>query len=131
MTADGDAQADRGAIGTAEDEPIVVDAILVEADPAACSLCAGPAIVCGRAGRCPGGCLDVVERRWVTAVRLVHAGLCLTPTAAALWGGALLRLARLLTCGGGAAPALLPELVDPLGGLSARLDRPRGGLSRA
>src|SRR3954469_9045339 len=82
----------------------VVGAVVVEddahdADPAACTLCGGPVRICGGARRCMGGPLHPLERCWVTAIRLVYAGLSLTPTAAALWGGALLRLAGLLTRG--------------------------------
>jgi hypothetical protein len=80
----------------------VVEALVVEEDdpdPAACPLCRGPVRICGGTRRCKGGHLGPVEQRWVAAIRLVYAGLCLTPTAAALWGGALLRLAGLLTRG--------------------------------
>ena len=71
----------------------VVEAVVVadddDDDPAACTLCGGPVRICGGTRRCMGGHLRPLERRWVTAIRLVYAGLCLTPTAAALWGGAL------------------------------------------
>ena len=59
-----------------------VEAVVVEDDdtnPAACTLCGGPVRICGGTRRCMGGHLGPVERRWVTAIRLVYAGLCLTP----------------------------------------------------
>ena len=54
----------------------VVDAVVVDdeaddADPAACTLCGGPVRICGGTRRCMGGHLDPLERRWVTAIRLV------------------------------------------------------------
>jgi hypothetical protein len=81
--------------------------LIDDADPAACPLCGGPVRICGGTRRCMGGHLDPLERRWVTAIRLVYAGLCLTPTAAALWGGALLRLAGLLTRSTSVSPAFI------------------------
>jgi hypothetical protein len=100
----------------------VVDAVVfdADADPAACPLCGGPVRICGGTRRCMGGHLDPLERRWVTAIRLVYAGLCLTPTAAALWGGALLRLADLLTRGTSVSPAFVDvaaEYANPGGAL--------------
>ena len=100
----------------------LVDAIVMDddPDPAACTLCGGPVRICGGARRCRGGHLDPIERRWVTAIRLVYAGLCLTPTPAALWGGALLRLAGLLTQGTSVSPAFVhtaAEYADPNGSL--------------
>lgn len=85
--------------GTPSDALAVIDAVVIDddADPAACLLCGGPVRICGGSRRCLGAHLDPLERRWIIAIRLVYAGLCLTPTAAALWGGALLRLAGLLT----------------------------------
>src|SRR5262249_53276405 len=102
-------------------EPLtVVGAVMVDdaddADPAACPLCDGPVRICGGARRCMGAHLSPLERRWVTAIRLVYAGLCLTPTAAALWGGALLRLAGLLTRDMLVSPAfasIAAEYTDP------------------
>lgn len=101
----------------------VVDAVVMaddDADPAACTLCGGPVRICGGTRRCMGGHLHPFERRWVTAIRLVYAGLCLTPTAAALWGGALLRLAGLLTRGTSASPTFAhtaAEYANPGGAL--------------
>ena len=83
-----------------------------DVDPAACTLCGGPVRICGGTRRCMGGHLDPLERRWITAIRLVYAGLCLTPTAAALWGGALLRLACLLTRGTSVSPAFVDIAAD-------------------
>src|SRR5262249_12126137 len=91
-----------------------------DADPAVCTLCGGPVRICGGARRCLGRHLGAPERTWVNAVRLVYAGLCLTPTAAALWGGALLRLAGLLTRGMAVSPAfasIAAEHTDPGGAL--------------
>lgn len=102
----------------------VVEAVVVDeeadGDPAACTLCGGPVRICGGTRRCMGGHLRPVERRWVTAIRLVYVGLCLTPTAAALWGGALLRLAGLLTRGTSVSPAFVhtaAEYANPGGAL--------------
>ena len=103
----------------------LVDAVVMvddDADPAACTLCDGPVRICGGTRRCLGGHLDPIERRWVTAIRLVYAGLCLTPTAAALWGGALLRLAGLLTRGTSVSPAFVhtaAEHANPGGALAS------------
>ncbi|MFS8071314.1 MAG: hypothetical protein ACMG6S_33510, partial [Byssovorax sp.] len=91
-----------------------------DADPAVCPLCDGPVRICGGPRRCQGGHLRPLERRWVIAIRLVYAGLCLTPTVAALWGGALLRLASLLTRGLAVSPAfahLAAEHANPCGAL--------------
>jgi hypothetical protein len=99
----------------------IVDAVVIDdADPAACPLCGGPVRICGGTRRCMGGHLNPLERRWVMAIRLVYAGLCLTPTAAALWGGALLRLAGLLTRGTSVSPAFVDiaaEYANPGGAL--------------
>src|SRR5512132_2334897 len=102
----------------------VVEAVVVadddDDDPAACTLCGGPVRICGGTRRCMGGHLRPLERRWVTAIRLVYAGLCLTPTVAALWGGALLRLAGLLTRGLPVSPAFVhtaAEYATPGGAL--------------
>jgi hypothetical protein len=102
----------------------VVDTVVIDddADPATCPLCGGPVRICGGTRRCMGGHLDPLERRWITAIRLVYAGLCLTPTAAALWGGALLRLAGRLTRGKSVSPAFIDvaaEYANPGGPLSA------------
>jgi hypothetical protein len=100
----------------------VIDAVVIDdADPATCPLCGGPVRICGGVRRCMGQHLDPLERRWVTAIRLVYAGLCLTPSAAALWGGALLRLAGLLTRGTSVSPAfidLAAEYANPGGALA-------------
>jgi hypothetical protein len=101
-------------------EAVVLDAEDDDADPAVCTLCGGPVRICGGTRRCLGGHLRPLERRWVTAIRLVYAGLCLTPTAAALWGGTLLRLAGLLTRGLAVSPAfvhLAAEYANPGGAL--------------
>ena len=100
----------------------VVDAVVIDdADPATCPLCGGPVRICGGTRRCMGGHLDPLDRSWVTAIRLVYAGLCLTPTAAALWGGALLRLAGLFTRSTSVSPAFIDsaaEYANPGGALS-------------
>jgi hypothetical protein len=103
--------------------PAVVDTVVIDddTDPAACPLCEGPVRICGGARRCMGQHLDPLERRWITATRLVYAGLCLTPTAAALWGGALLRLAGLLTRGTSVSSAFIDiaaEYANPGGALT-------------
>ena len=101
-------------------EAVVLDAEDDDADPASCTICGGPVRICGGTRRCLGGHLRPLERRWVTAIRLVYAGLCLTPTVAALWGGTLLRLAELLTRGLSVSPAFVPtaaEHTDPGGAL--------------
>src|SRR5262249_42264559 len=70
--------------------------------PSACTLCGGPARLCGGVRRCtylPG---SPRELRWLTAIRAVYVGLVLTRTPAALWGGALLRFGRRLTTSDGA-----------------------------
>lgn len=101
-------------------EAVVLDAEDDAADPAVCTLCGGPVRICGGTQRCRGGHLRPIERRWVTAIRLVYAGLCLTPTVAALWGGTLLRLAGLLTRGLAVSPAfaqIAAEHANPGGAL--------------
>ena len=54
----------------------VVEAVVLDAeddaDPAACTLCGGPVRICGGTQRCQGGHLRPLERRWVTAIRLVY-----------------------------------------------------------
>jgi hypothetical protein len=65
-----------------------------DVDPAVCPACAGPVRICGGTQRCTTGALDPSEQRWVTAIRLVYVGVCLTSTPASLWGGAMLRLAK-------------------------------------
>jgi hypothetical protein len=103
----------------------VVEAVVEEeeaddTDPVACTLCGGPVRICSGTRRCMGGHLRPFEQRWVTAIRLVYAGLCLTPTPAALWGGALLRLAGLLTRGTSVSPAFVrtaAEHTNPGGAL--------------
>ena len=102
----------------------IVEAVVLDTedddDPAVCTLCGGPVRICGGTRRCLGGHLRPLEQRWITAIRLVYAGLCLTPTAAALWGGTLLRLAGLLTRGLAVSPAFAPlaaEHANPGGAL--------------
>jgi hypothetical protein len=67
-----------------------------------------------------GGPSSVVEQRWLAAIRAVYAGLLLTRTPAALWGGALLRLAHHLARG---------PSPSSLFGLAARYADPRCALS--
>jgi hypothetical protein len=68
-----------------------------------CAYCGGPKVICGGTVRCAGVDATARERRWATAVRALYGGLVLTPTPAALWGGALVRLAQRL--GRGTPPA--------------------------
>jgi hypothetical protein len=81
-------------------EALVVRAVATDdergqgVDVVVCSLCGGPARLCGGVCRCIGGPTSTVERRWLIAIRAIYAGLLLTPTPAALWGGALLRFAH-------------------------------------
>jgi hypothetical protein len=101
-------------------EAVVRDAEEDDVDPAVCTLCGGPVRICGGTRRCLGGHLHPLERPWITAIRLVYAGLCLTPTAAALWGGTLLRLAGLLTRGLAVSPSFVhtaAEHTNPGGAL--------------
>jgi hypothetical protein len=85
---------------------------------AVCTLCGGPARLCGGVRRCLGGADSTRELLWLIAIRALYAGLMLTRTLAALWGGALLRLARqLASLAGEAPPRTIPRLaadrVDP------------------
>lgn len=92
-------------------EALVVAAV-VDDEPreaAACTLCGGPARLCGGARRCTGFVGSPLELRWLTAIRAVYAGLVLTRTLGALWGGALLRLGRLLAAGE-AAPQTIADV---------------------
>jgi hypothetical protein len=79
------------------------------ADTVVCGLCGGPARLCGGVGYCIGGPTADAERRWLVAIRAAYAGLLLTRSPAALWGGALLRFARQLARG--RIPATLARLV--------------------
>jgi hypothetical protein len=78
-----------------------------------CGYCGGPKVLCGGTARCTRASATGHERRWTTAVRALYGGLMLTPTPAALWGGALVRLAQRLATG--APPATLDALAvaDP------------------
>ena len=89
------------------------DAVIVSAvvddnahEAAVCTLCGGPNRLCGGVRRCTGFAGSPLELRWLTAIRAVYAGLALTRTLAALWGGALLRFGRLLAAGGAAPPRI-------------------------
>jgi hypothetical protein len=91
----------------------VVDNDAGEVTPGDCTLCGGPTQLCGGIQHCTGGPLSALELRWLTAVRAVYAGLVLTRTVAALWGGALLRFARQLAVSAlasGRPPASLARL---------------------
>lgn len=107
--------------------PLVV-ATVVERDAGeatrrdVCTICGGPARLCGGNRCCTGGPTSALGRRWLTAIRAVYAGLVLTRTPAALWGGALLRFARQLAIGAlasGSPPPSIARLAakhaDPCG----------------
>jgi hypothetical protein len=83
------------------EEVQVVSAVVVVDAPeaAACTLCGGPARLCGGARRCTGFVGSPLGLRWLTALRAVYAGLVLTRTVAAQWGGTLLRFGRRLAAG--------------------------------
>ena len=84
------------------DEPVVTvifEDDTSDADAVVCTLCDGPALLCGGTRRCTGGPSSTLELSWLVAVRAVYAGLVLTRTVAALWGGTLLRFARQLASG--------------------------------
>lgn len=86
-----------------------------EASPGNCTVCSGPARLCGGAQHCTGGPRSVLELQWLTAIRAVYAGLVLTRTLAALWGGALLRFAHRLALGAlasGSPPASIARLAE-------------------
>ena len=86
---------------------LVVSAVVDDArESARCTLCGGPAQLCGGAHRCTGFDGSPRELRWLIAIRAVHGGLVLTRSPAALWGGALLRFSRLLVAGEGAPPTI-------------------------
>jgi hypothetical protein len=95
-------------------EPVVSDApkqAASNADPVVCTLCRGPVLLCGGAQHCTGGPRSTLDLAWLVAIRAVYAGLVLTRTTAALWGGALLRLAGQLARGALASPpAAMPHL---------------------
>jgi hypothetical protein len=98
----------------------VVEKEACENTSGVCARCGGPAPLCGGIPRCIGGPDAALELRWLTAIRAVYAGLVLTQTLAALWGGALLRFARQLAvgalAGGGPPPSiahLAAEHADP------------------
>jgi hypothetical protein len=95
----------------ASTRPVVVipDEVVRDAAPVICGLCGGPARLCGGVGYCIGGPTGDAERRWLVAIRVAYAGLLLTRTPAALWGGALLRFARQLARG--PIPTTLTHLV--------------------
>lgn len=100
-------------------EPSAGDRVAVETD-IACTLCGGPAPLCGGVRRCTCPRVSEVALRWLTAIRCVYAGLMLTRTPAALWGGALLRVARRIVAGALApTPAILrlAEHADPRCGI--------------
>ena len=87
---------------------------------ASCSLCGGPPRLCGGFLRCSGGVSTPDDLRWLTGIRATYAGLLLTPTPAALWGGCLLRMGRLVVAGT-VPPAGLVDLAAehaPLGALA-------------
>ena len=86
-----------------------------EASPGNCTVCSGPARLCGGVQHCTGGPRSVLELQWLTAIRAVYAGLVLTRTLAALWGGALLRFAHQLALGAlasGSPPASIARLAE-------------------
>jgi hypothetical protein len=84
-----------------------------DADPILCSLCGGPERLCGGADCCLGGPRSAAEQRWLVALRAAYAGLLLTTTPAALWGGALLRFARQLAARERLPRSLAVEYADP------------------
>ena len=89
-------------VGQSEPEPArLVSAVIDDDAPeaATCTLCGGPARLCGGARRCTGFFGAPRTLRWLTALRATYAGLVLTRTVAALWGGTLLRFGRLLAAG--------------------------------
>src|SRR5580704_15098956 len=64
-----------------------------------CTLSGGPPRLRGSLNRCSGGGSTLLELRWLTAIRTVYGCLLLTGTPAAVWGGSLLRMGRLVTRG--------------------------------
>jgi hypothetical protein len=77
--------------------------------------------LCGGIERCTAGQLSEGELRWLTAIRAVYAGVVLTRSLAAQWGGSLLRLARQAAEGGPAPSTLVllaAEHADPMGAQS-------------
>ena len=91
-------------------EPVVIEEAAGNADRVVCTLCGGPALLCGGTLRCTGGPGSARELRWLVAIRAVYAGLVLTRTIAALWGGALLRFARQLAGGALASGSPPPSI---------------------
>jgi hypothetical protein len=81
-----------------------------ETTPRGCPLCGGPTPLCGGIPRCTAGRSAPLELRWLTAIRAVYAGLVLTRTLSALWGGALLRFARQLALGALASGSPPPSI---------------------
>jgi hypothetical protein len=76
---------------------------------ALCSLCGGPALFCGGADLCHTTAAEE-DQRWLTAIRSLYAGLLLSATEAASWGGALVRIAR--RTGAGIPPSRLFDVVS-------------------
>jgi hypothetical protein len=111
-------------VNAAEDSTVFEPELIDEeggghADPILCSLCGGPERLCGGADCCLGGPRSVAEQRWLVALRAAYAGLVLTTTPAALWGGALLRLARQLAACEQLPRSLAVEYADPCCALPA------------
>ncbi len=116
---------------TAPEVPIVVEAEVVEPDAevlvvagtetgqrrqayerpslALCPGCGGAALLCGGADLCNAPTSED-DLRWFTAIRSLYAGLLLGATEAALWGGALVRLARRI--GAGTPPDRILDLME-------------------
>ena len=98
---------------------LVVSAVVDDVrESARCTLCGGPAQLCGGARRCMGFDGSPRELRWLTAIRSIYGGLVLTRSPAAPWGGALLRFGRLLVAGEGAPPttaSIASEHANPCG----------------
>ncbi len=86
---------------------LVLHAVAADAPPSSgpptaverCSLCGGPPRLCGGILRCAGAVATPNELRWLTGIRCVYGALLLTPTPASCWGGALLRMGRLVVAG--------------------------------
>jgi hypothetical protein len=89
-----------------------------------CPFCAGPARLCGGTRFCAGGPTTAEELRWLTAIRSVYGALLLTPTPAALWGGTLLRLAKILVADRDRQP---PSRILELAARSAPVERGSDG----